>query len=77
MKSFIYTFEDDTSGLSLIIESELVDFDDGEPPEIMIIHISHCDISMEPWCFSEDYMNHLRNKVFQQWCSEVKRCVNN
>lgn len=70
MKSFVYTFEDDTFGLSLIVESELIDFEDGNAPNIMITDISHCDISLEQWCFSDRFIGFLQDKTFQQWCKE-------
>lgn len=75
MKTLVYTFEDDTMGVPLTVEAELVDWESSEPPTILLQEISHCqpDGVVKPvmfWCLSETYKDRLIDKVFQQWCIE-------
>lgn len=74
MKSTIYTIEDDALGITLTIEAELCDFEDDDPPEIVINSISHGDKGIYYWTLSDRYFSHLKNKIFQEWCFEgIKR----
>lgn len=70
MKSTIYTIEDDWMGIILTIEGELTDWEDDEPPTIIINEISHNETPLSMWTLSESYIKHLVNKIFQQWCME-------
>ena len=72
MKSYIYTIEDEYLGIPLVIEGELVDYEDyDDPPFIVIQDISHGDKPLELWCLSEAFIKHCENSIFQLWCSEV------
>lgn len=71
MKSYIFTLEDEYLGIPLIIEGELVDYEDNDPPFVVIQDISHGEKSLELWCLSEAFIKHCENRIFQQWCSEV------
>ena len=72
MKSYIYTIEDEYLGIPLVIEGELVDYEDyDDPPFIVIQDISHGDKPLELWCLSEAFIKHCENMIFQLWCSEV------
>lgn len=70
MKSTIYTIEDDTLGIVLTIEGELVDWQDDTPPDIVINEISYGDKTVTMWAFSEAYIKYLQNKIFQAWVFE-------
>ena len=72
MKTSIYTIEDEYMGIPFTIEGEVVDFEDEEPPEIIINDISHCGKYLEIWCFNERYIKHLQDRIFYQWCAESK-----
>lgn len=71
MKSYIYTIEDEYLGIPLMIEGELVDYEDKEVPFIVIQDISYDDKPLELWCLSEAFIKHCQNRIFQQWCREV------
>ena len=71
MKSYIYTIEDEYLGIPLMIEGELVDYEDNDPPFIVIQDISHGDKQLEMWCLSERFIKHCENRIFQLWCSEA------
>ena len=72
MKSYIYTIEDEYLGIPLVIEGELVDYEDyDDPPFIVIQDISHGDKPLELWCLSEAFIKHCENRIFQLWCSEA------
>lgn len=71
MKATVYTIEDDYLGIPLTIEGELIDYEDKEPPFIVIQDISHGDKPLEMWCLSEAFIKHCENRIFQLWCSEV------
>jgi hypothetical protein len=70
MKTLVYTIIDDTMGIHLMVEAELVDWQSSEPPTIIIQDISHCGKPVMFWCLSETYKDRLIDKVFQQWCLE-------
>ena len=67
MKSYIYTIEDDSMGIIVAVEAELCDFEDNDPPEILINDISHCGKYLEIWCFNGRYIKHLQDRIFYQW----------
>lgn len=71
MKSHIYTITDEYLGIPLLIEGELIDYEDEEPPFIVIQSISHCDKPLELWCISEAFIKHCQNRIFQNWCREA------
>lgn len=71
MKAYVYTIEDEYLGIPLTVEGELVDYEDDEPPFIVILEISYGDKPLEMWCLSERFIKHCQNRIFQQWCSEV------
>lgn len=71
MKSYIYTIEDEYLGIPLTVEGELVDYEDNDPPFIVIQDISHGDKPLALWCLSEAFIKHCQNRIFQQWCREV------
>lgn len=73
MKSYIYTIEDEYLGILLTIEGELVDYEDHDPPFIVIQDISHGDKPLEMWCLSEAFIKHCENRIFQLWCREARR----
>lgn len=77
MKAHIYTIEDEYLGIPLLIEGELVDYEDSEPPFIVIQEITysggggHHAKPLELWCLSEAFIKHCQDRIFQQWCNEV------
>ena len=71
MKSYIYTIEDEYLGIPLTIEGELVDYEDHDPPFIVIQYISYGNKPLEMWCLSDAFIRHCQNRIFQQWCSEA------
>ena len=73
MKSYIYTIDDEYLGIPLTIEGELVDYEDHDPPLIVIQDISHGDKPLEMWCLSDSYIKHCQNRIFQEWSSEVRK----
>lgn len=70
MKSTIYTIEDGTLGIVLTVEGELIDWEDSEPPEVIINEISYGDKPITMWAFNAAFIVSLQDKIFQQWCSE-------
>jgi hypothetical protein len=75
MKAHIYTIEDEYMGIPLTIEGELIDYEDYEPPFIVIQDISFKDRPLEMWTLNERYIEHLRNRIFQEWCNEVRESI--
>lgn len=73
MKAYIYTIEDEYLGIPLTVEGELVDYEDGDEPFIVIQDISYNDKPIELWCLNDKYIKHCQNRIFQEWCSEVNR----
>ena len=71
MKAYVYTIEDEYLGISLTVEGELVDYEDSEPPFIVILDISYGDKPLNLWCISQRFIKHCQDRIFQQWCSEV------
>ena len=71
MKSYIYTIEDEYLGIPLTIEGELVDYEDHDPPFVVIQEISYGEKPLELWCLSDRFIKHCQDRIFQQWCSEV------
>lgn len=72
MKSYIYTLEDEYLGIPIIIEGELVDYEDGEMPFVVIQELSYGEKLLEMWCISEAFIKHCQNRIFQEWCNEVR-----
>ena len=76
MKSLVYTIKDDSLGIPLLIEAELCDFEDGEPPIIVINEItSSFNAQINQWALSKRYLDILRDKIYQEWCMEVNRSI--
>lgn len=74
MKSLVYTIKDDSLGIPLLIEAELCDFEDGEPPIIVINEVtSSFNAQINQWALSKRYLDILRDKIYQEWCREVNR----
>lgn len=78
MKSYVYTIEDEYLGIPLLIEGEVIDFDDLDYPDVIINEISlnrdlsgYQDKPLELWCFSDRFIGHLKDRIFQTWCNEV------
>ena len=81
MKAHIYTIEDEYMGVPLLIEGELVDYEDAEPPFIVIQDISYGGNDtnyrrpLELWCISEAFIKHCQNRIFQTWCNETRESI--
>ena len=76
MKSLVYAIKDDSLGIPLLIEAELCDFEDGEPPIIVINEItSSFNAQINQWALSKRYLDILRDKIYQEWCMEVNRSI--
>lgn len=73
MRTTVYTIEDEYLGIPLTVECELVDYENEEPPFMVIQEIAYKDKPLEMWCFKKSFINHLENKVFQLWCNEAFR----
>ena len=74
MKSLVYTIKDDSLGIPLLIEAELCDFEDGEPPIIVINEItSSFNAQINQWALSDRYKEIIKDKIYQEWCFEVNR----
>lgn len=73
MKAYVYTIEDEYLGIPLTVEGELVDYEDYEPPFIVILDISHGDKPLNIWCLSQRFIKHCQDRIFQQWCSEAHK----
>jgi len=72
VKSYIYTLEDEYLGIPIIIEGELVDYEDGEMPFVVIQELSYGEKLLEMWCISEAFIKHCQNRIFQEWCNEAR-----
>ena len=73
MKSLVYTIKDDSLGIPLLIEAELCDFEDGEPPIIVINEItSSFNAQINQWAMSDRYKEIIKDKIYQEWCREVR-----
>ena len=70
MKAYVYTIEDEYSGITLTIEGEVIEFSDKDAPMVIINDISHRDEPLALWCLSERYIEHLKDRIFQTWCNE-------
>lgn len=70
MKTYYYIIEDDSMGIPLEIEGEIVDFQDDEPPDVVIQGISHNGKELSMWTLSSAYIGSMENKLFQHWCLE-------
>ena len=77
MKAHIYTITDEYLGIPLLIEGELIDYEDEEPPFIVIQSISHDEKPLELWCISEAFIKHCQNRIFQNWCTGGKCITSN
>jgi hypothetical protein len=75
MKAHIYTIEDEYMGIPLTIEGELLDFEDENLPFIVVQEINFKDKPLELWTVSDRYIEHLKNRIFQEWCNEVRNEV--
>ncbi len=73
MRAYIYTIEDEYLGIPLTVEGELIDYEDLDPPFIVIQEISYNEKPLNLWCLSEAFIKHCQNRIFQQWCKEARR----
>ena len=73
MKTYYYIIEDDSMGIPLEIEGEIVDFQDDEPPDVVIQGISHYGKDLSMWTLSSAYIGSMENKLFQHWCLEGRK----
>lgn len=71
MKSYVYTIEDDYLGIPLIVEGELVDYEDENCPDVIINEISYGDKALELWPFSDRFIDYLKDRIYQTWVNEV------
>lgn len=70
MKSYIYTLIDEYAGIPLFVEGELITFADEDCPDVIINNISHGKNYLELWAVSDRYIEHLKDRIYQQWCKE-------
>ncbi len=72
MKSTIYTIEDEYLGIPLLIEGEVITFADEFAPEVIINDISllHAGTPLALWAFSDRFIEHLKDRIYQQWANE-------
>lgn len=71
MKSYIYTIEDTYLGIQLTIEGELITYSDENCPDVIINEISYGDKTLELWPFSDKFIEHLKDRIYQTWAQEV------
>lgn len=77
MKAHMYTIENEYLGIPLLVEAELIDYEDNEPPFIVIQEITysgggeHHAKPLSLWCLSDAFIRHCQDRIFQKWCSEV------
>lgn len=69
-----YYIEDTESGIPLLVDADIVDFEDGDMPEIVITNITddngrHINV----YILSDWYIKHLKNSIFSEWCRETNR----
>lgn len=67
MKTEIYTIENDYMGIPLLVEGELVDYEDGELPFVVIQEISYGEKPLNLWCLSEAFIKSCQDKIISQW----------
>lgn len=63
-----YSITDQESGMPLLVEADIVDFEDGDIPEIIITNITddngrHINMAI----LSDWYIKHLKNIIFTDW----------
>lgn len=70
MKSTVYTLEDEYMGIPLMVEGEVLTFTDEFAPDVIINEISYNEKPLELWTFSDRFMKHLEDRIYQQWANE-------
>jgi len=70
MKFEDMVIKDDNLGITLTVTTEIIDWEDDKFPDVTIIDISYRGKPLVLWAFSEAYIMHLKNKVFQMWCAQ-------
>lgn len=72
MKSYVYTIEDEYLGIPLLIEGEVITFADEFAPEVIINDVVHpsTETPLALWAFSDRFIEHLQDRIYQQWCNE-------
>lgn len=70
MKSYIYTLEDEYLGITLTIEGEVITFADENCPDVVINEISYGDKTLDMWPFSDRFIEHLKDRIYQTWAQE-------
>ena len=71
MKSYVYTIEDEYLGITLTVEGEVITFSDEDCPDVIINEISYSDKTLELWPFSDKFIEHLKDMIYQTWVNEV------
>lgn len=63
-----YYIEDRESGIPLLVDADIVDFEDGEIPEIVITNVTDDnDRHINVYILSDWYIKHLKNIIFTDW----------
>lgn len=70
MKSYIYTLEDEHLGITLTVEGEVITFADENCPDVIINEISYGDKTLDMWPFSDRFIEHLKDRIYQTWAQE-------
>lgn len=70
MKSYIYTLEDEYLGITLTVEGEVITFADENCPDVIINEISYGDKTLDMWPFSDRFIEHLKDRIYQTWAQE-------
>ena len=70
MKSYVYTITDEYLGIPLIVEGEVLTFADENCPDVVINEISHGDNTLALWPFSDRFIEHLKDRIYQTWAQE-------
>lgn len=70
MKSYVYTIEDEYLGIPLTVEGELITFADENCPDVIINEISYGENTLQMWPFSDRFIEHLKDRIYQTWAQE-------
>jgi len=70
MKSYVYTLEDEHLGITLTVEGEVITFADENCPDVIINEISYGDKTLDMWPFSDRFIEHLKDRIYQTWAQE-------
>lgn len=70
MKFEDMTIKDNNLGITLTVIAEIIDWEDDKFPDVTINEILYREKPLQLWAFSEAYIMHLKNKIFQMWCAQ-------